>query len=183
MEISGSSIRFDFRGKSGKPHAIEMDHPTLAGIVRNCLELPGRELFQYLDEDGRPRAVSAADVNDFLRACAGCELTAKDYRTWAGSVLALAELRKRPFATRHEARQNIVEAVKGVAGRLGNTPAICRKSYIHSGLFDAYRGGALPDWRSARHAGLRGEEAAFLAFLKRPKPATSRAPSRRARSS
>jgi DNA topoisomerase I len=165
VDVSGSSIRFDFRGKGGKPHRIEIDHPTLAGIVKNCLALPGRELFQYLDESGKPCAVSSADVNAFLEECAGTEFSAKDYRTWAGSVLALAELRKRPRGSEREARRSMVDAVKAVAARLGNTPAICRKSYVHPGLFDAYRKGELP--ARARHPGLRDDEAAFLLFLKR----------------
>ena len=165
-DVSGSSIRFDFRGKSGKPHRIEIDHPALAGIVRDCLELPGRELFQYLDESGKPCAVSSADVNAFLQECAGEDFSAKDYRTWTGSVMALAELRRRPCSTESEARRNAVEAVKAVATRLGNTPAICRKSYVHPGLLEAYRKGELPE-RSGRRAGLRGNEAAFLLFLKR----------------
>ena len=165
-DVSGSSIRFDFRGKGGKPHRIRVDHPALAGIVRDCLELPGRELFQYLDESGKPCAVTAADVNAFIQECAGAEFSAKDYRTWAGSVQALAELRKRPCTSEREAAKSIGDAIKAVAARLGNTPAVCRKSYVHSGLFDAWRRGELPDG-GGRRAGLRDDEAAFLLFLER----------------
>jgi DNA topoisomerase-1 len=175
VDVSGSSIRFDFRGKSGKLHRIEIDHPALAAIVKDCLELPGRELFQYLDESGKPCAVSSADVNAFLQECAGPDFSAKDYRTWAGSVLALAELRRRPCASEREARQNMVTAAKAVAERLGNTPAICRKSYIHPGLFEVYRTGSLPEGRGARCGRLRGDEAVFLRFLKQHKKARARA--------
>ena len=173
VDVSGSSIRFDFRGKSGKPHRIEIDHPTLVSIVKDCLELPGRDLFQYLDESGQPCAVSAADVNAFIQECAAADFSAKDYRTWAGSVQALAELRKRSCSSEREARKNMVEAIRAVAERLGNTPAICRKSYVHSGLFDAWRKHELPG-RGRRHAGLRDDEAAFLLFLKREQGAARR---------
>jgi DNA topoisomerase-1 len=165
-EVSGNTIHFDFRGKSGVPHSVEVEHPILAGIVREGLELPGRELFQYFDKDGGRHAVSSADVNAFLQEIAGTDFTAKDYRTWAGSVYALAELRRRPRpGSEREARKHIVETVRAVTARLGNTPAICRKSYIHPGLFDAYRAGKLPAGASSH--GLTGDEAAFLRFLKR----------------
>ena len=165
-DVSGDTIHFDFRGKSGVPHSVEVEHPVLAGIVREGLELPGRELFQYVDKEGGRHAVSSADVNAFLQEIAGTDFTAKDYRTWAGSVYALAELRRRPRpGSEREARKHILETVRAVTARLGNTPAICRKSYIHPGLFDAYRAGELPATDGAY--GLSGDEAAFLRFLKR----------------
>ena len=166
VDVSGATIRFDFRGKSGVSQQVEISHPALAGILRDCLELPGRELFQYLDEDGEPRTVSSADVNAFLHEISGADFTAKDYRTWAGSVYALAELRRRPFASQREARKHIVETVRAVTERLGNTPAICRKSYIHPGLFDAYLAGELGGRTAPRYGGLSGDEAAFLRFLR-----------------
>jgi len=165
-EVSGDTIYFDFRGKSGVPHSVKVEHPVLAGIVREGLDLPGRELFQYVDKDGGRHAVSSADVNAFLQEMAGTDFTAKDYRTWAGSVYALSELRRRPRpGSQREARKHIVETVRAVTARLGNTPAICRKSYIHPGLFDAYRAGELP--AAAPSRGLVGDEAAFLRFLTR----------------
>jgi len=166
VDVSGATIRFDFRGKSGVPQQVEISHPALAGILRDCLELPGRELFQYLDEGGEPRTVNSADVNAFLHEISGADFTAKDYRTWAGSVYALAELRRRPFASQREARRHIVETVKAVTERLGNTPAICRKSYIHPGLFDAYLAGGLRGRAATSCCGLKGDEAAFLRFLR-----------------
>jgi DNA topoisomerase-1 len=166
VDVSGSTIHFDFRGKSGVQQKIEISHPTLAGIVKDGQEMPGRELFQYLDEAGEPRVVSSADVNAFLQEISGADFTAKDFRTWAGSVYALAELRRRPFASRREARKHIVETVRAVTERLGNTPAICRKSYIHPGLFDAYLAGELGGRTAPRYGGLSGDEAAFLRFLR-----------------
>jgi len=166
VDVSGTTIRFDFRGKSGVSQQVEISHPALAGILRDCLELPGRELFQYLDEGGEPRTVNSADVNAFLHEISGADFTAKDYRTWAGSVFALAELRRRPFASRREARKHIVETVRAVTERLGNTPAICRKSYIHPGLFDAYLAGELGGRTGPRYGGLSEDEAAFLRFLR-----------------
>ena len=131
VEVSGSTVNFDFRGKSGIEHNVEIKHAGLAKIVKLCMQLPGRELFQYLDEDGRRHAVSSIDVNSFLQQIAGSDFTAKDYRTWAGSVIALDELAKLPAASERDAKKHILATASTVAERLGNTPAICRKSYIH----------------------------------------------------
>jgi len=166
VEVSGSTVNFDFRGKSGKEHKVEIKHPGLAKIVKRCMQLPGRELFQYLDEDGQRHAVTSTDVNQLLQQIAGSDFTAKDYRTWAASVLALDELAKLPVASERDAKRHILAAACAVAERLGNTPAICRKSYIHPALLETYRTGKLSVPRMRRSRSLRTDEAAFLGFLR-----------------
>jgi DNA topoisomerase I len=166
VEIAGRRIHFSFRGKGGLAHAVTVEHPRLALIVRHCKALPGSDLFQYLDEGGNCRAISAADVNGFLQQISGADFTAKDYRTWAGSVFVMSELRKLPFTSEKEAKKNIVATIKAVAERLGNTPAVCRKSYVHPVLLDAYRTGALEARRPGMRTGIGADEADFLRFLK-----------------
>ena len=168
VEIAGRRIRFSFRGKGGVAHAVTVEHRRLAQIVRQCKALPGQDLFQYLDESGNCRAVSAADVNGFLQEISGADFTAKDYRTWAGSVFVMSELRKLGFASENEAKKNIVATIKAVAERLRNTPAVCRKSYVHPVLLEAYRSGTLGPVRPGRRRGARADEADFLRFLRRP---------------
>ena len=168
VEISGRRIRFSFRGKGGVAHVVTVEHRRLAQIVRHCKALPGQDLFQYLDDSGNCRAISAADVNGFLQEISGADFTAKDYRTWAGSVFVMSELRKLAFASESEAKKNIVATIKAVAGRLRNTPAVCRKSYVHPVLLEAYRSGTLGPARPGGRTGVRAAEAAFLRFLKRP---------------
>ena len=167
VEIAGRRIHFSFRGKGGIAHAVTVEHPRLAKIVRHCKGLPGSDLFQYLDESGNCRAVSSADVNGFLQEITGADFTAKDYRTWAGSVFVMAELRKLTFTSERAAKKNIVATIKAVAERLGNTPAVCRKSYVHPVLLDAYRTGTLDTARPHRRPGVRTDEADFLRFLRR----------------
>ena len=168
VEVSGRRIHFSFRGKGGLAHAVTVEHSRLAQIVRHCKALPGRDLFQYLDESGNCRAISSADVNAFLQEIAGADFTAKDYRTWAGSVFVMAELRRLACNSEREAKKQIVATIKAVAERLGNTPAVCRKSYVHPGLLDAYRRGALgAAGVGRRRARTRVDEADFLRFLKR----------------
>src|SRR5207249_5113946 len=123
VAVRGAMLRFHFRGKGGKEHAVDVRDPRLARIVRRCQDLPGQELFQYVDDEGQRQTIDSADVNAYLRAIAGEEFTAKDFRTWAGTVLAaLAEVAS--FTTPREARRNITRAVESVASRLGNTLAI-----------------------------------------------------------
>ena len=136
---SGTSVRFGFVGKSGVKHSIELDDPKLARIVKQCRDLPGQELFQYLDDDEQRRSVDSADVNDYLREVAGEGFTAKDFRTWAGTVLAALALREfEAFDTKAQARKNVVRAIEHVAERLGNTPSVCRKCYVHPEIINAY---------------------------------------------
>ena len=144
VEVNGTRLHFDFVGKSGKRHVVEVSHRRIARIVRVLQELPGQELFQYVDEEGVRQTVDSADVNDYLRDIAGDDFTAKDFRTWAGTVLAawaLSEFEK--IDTQAAARRNITAAIKRVAAQLGNTPAVCRSSYIHPEILNCYVDGSL----------------------------------------
>jgi DNA topoisomerase I len=142
--INGSTVRFEFRGKSGIRHAVDLDDARLARIVKACRDLPGYELFQYVDENGERLAIDSADVNAYVRAIAGQDFTAKDFRTWAGTVLAARALAAcQPARSKAEAKRNIVRALEDVAQRLGNTRTVCRKSYIHPAILDAYMAGRL----------------------------------------
>jgi len=137
-DVAGSSIRFRFRGKSGRQHEVGLRDRRLAAIVRKCRDLPGQELFQYVGRDGEPIDVGSDDVNDYLRSIAP-DVTAKDFRTWAGTVLAFRALRAldRP-ATDGQAKKNVVAAIRETAELLGNTPAVCRQAYVHPVVVDAY---------------------------------------------
>jgi DNA topoisomerase-1 len=139
VEVSGSRLRFRFRGKSGRIRAVEMSDARLARIVRRCQEIPGQELFQYLDHEGAPQSIASSNVNQYLREISGEEFTAKDFRTWAGTVLANASLKRLKAArSKTEAKRNVGHVIAAVAERLGNTPAICRKSYIHPQVIHSY---------------------------------------------
>jgi DNA topoisomerase-1 len=143
-EITGSKVHFKFKGKSGKPHNIDVHDRRLARIVKQCQDIPGYELFQYIDEDGSHRSVDSADVNEYLQAISGQPFTAKDFRTWAGTVLACSLLREfEAFDSQTQAKKNVVAAIKSVAERLGNTPAVCRECYVHPAVIDSYMGGQL----------------------------------------
>ena len=143
--IDGHAIRFRFRGKSGQAHEVGLRDRRLASLVRRCQELPGQELFGYVDEDGQVRDVASEDVNDYLREASGGDFTAKDFRTWAGTVLAYRALRAlQPGEGDRDARQNVVEAIRETADRLGNTPAVARGSYVHPAVLEAYLDGAIP---------------------------------------
>jgi DNA topoisomerase-1 len=148
VEIAGATLRFHFRGKSGKDHNVAISDRRLARVVRACRELPGHELFQYLDEAGERRTVGSGDVNDYLRQATGEEFTAKDFRTWGGTLLALAALQAAadcpgPEGPPREAKRAVAEALERVAAQLGNRPAICRKYYVHPAVIDAFLGGRL----------------------------------------
>jgi len=144
VAIAGSKLMFHFRGKSGQEHNIELTDRRLAKIVQQCRELPGYELFQYLDEAGVRCAVDSSDVNHYIRELAGEDFTAKDFRTWAGSVLASRELYAAgPSSSETAGKKTIAAAVKSVARQLGNRPATCRKYYVHPAIFDAYLDGSL----------------------------------------
>ncbi len=175
VDVKGSAIRFHFRGKSGIEHNVKLSHPRLARIVKRCMELPGQHLFQYLDEDGERHVVSSSDINTYLQTHAGEDFTAKDYRTWAGSALALESLCERSKQADEEldARRQVVEIVKAVASQLGNTPAICRKCYIHPAVIDAFGDGKLAELKKPRpRKGLRAEEVALMKFLEDLQDAT-----------
>jgi DNA topoisomerase-1 len=140
--VRGHTIQFEFTGKSGVDHDIDLTDPRLAKVVRQCQELPGQELLQYLDDDGKVRDITSTDVNAYIREIAGEEFTAKDFRTWAGTVLAAMALRElEAFDSQAQAKKNILRAVESVAEKLGNTKAVCRKCYIHPAVLDAYLDG------------------------------------------
>ena len=164
VRVRGERVRFRFRGKGGKEHDIDVRDRTLARIVQRCQDLPGQELFRYLDDEDQPRTVESADVNEYLREAAGSEFTAKDFRTWAGTVLAARELsRLGGFESETEAKGKLASAIREVAASLGNTPAVCRKCYLHPAIVDAYLQGGVP--RGCGDSG-RGCEAAVLDLLK-----------------
>jgi DNA topoisomerase-1 len=174
VRVDGETLRFSFRGKSGVEHTISLQDPRLARIVQRCRDLPGEEMFQYLGPKRKRQSVSSDDVNDYLRDLTGREITAKDFRTWGGTMLAAVELRTMGrAASRREADRNILQAVDAVAERLGNTRAVCRKYYVHPALIDAYLLGhtvPLPPAmrRHARHkpgGALRRDEVLVLQFL------------------
>ena len=176
LDIEGSTLRFDFRGKSGKTWNLDLRDRRVAKVVRSIQELPGQHLFQYVDEDGERQPVDSADVNDYLREVTGEDITAKDFRTWAGTVLAAMALREFE-AVDSEARRkkNVKAAIERVAGRLGNTPTICRKCYVHPRVVTSYLDGSLLEEIKSEaetelaEAGdqLKPEEAALLGLLSR----------------
>lgn len=144
VEVRGSKIRFRFHGKSGIDHEVDFSDKKLAQIVRRCQELPGQEIFQYFDADGKPSGINSSDINDYLREATGFDLTAKDFRTWAGTVLALRAFGNIEQATsKTQAKRNIVQAVEIVARQLGNTRTVCQKCYIHPAIVNAYLDGSL----------------------------------------
>lgn len=170
-EVAGARIRFRFRGKSGKDHLVAIDDHRLARIVRRCQELPGQTLFRYLDGEGRAQTIDSGDVNAYLREITDETFTAKDFRTWAGTLaMAKALARLEPPASESAAKRAIVAAVGDVAARLGNTPAVCRRCYVHPRVLDAYRDGSLAALARRplkRAPGLRSDELTLLALLGR----------------
>jgi DNA topoisomerase-1 len=176
VRVVGPQIRFQFRGKSGKTHAITLEDRRLAAIVKRSRDLPGYELFQYVDERGVRRTIESADVNAYLREIAGEPFTAKDFRTWAGTVLAARALQEaRRADSKAAAKRHVLNAIESVAARLGNTKAICRKCYIHPAIIEGYLDGSLlsqlqrrvgKELRSRRES-LPPDEAAVLRFLQR----------------
>ncbi|MET0287785.1 MAG: DNA topoisomerase IB [Polyangiales bacterium] len=170
--IRGAQVQFNFRGKSGKEHTVSISDQKLAKIVKRCRDIPGEELFQYLDEAGERHVVDSADVNEYLRGIAGDDFTAKDFRTFAGTVLAAVALASAgPADTQTAGKRAIVDAIKQASERLGNTPSVCRKCYVHPGVLEAYlRGKVVPKVRLSAvntSAKLRPDERAVISFLRR----------------
>jgi DNA topoisomerase-1 len=168
VKIRGEAMQFEFKGKSGVRQRVMLNDRRLARIVKRCQELPGQELFRYVDEQGRSRLITSADVNDYLRNAAGETFSAKDFRTWAGTLIAARELSdKAPGGTERQTKTTLVDAVKVVSQHLGNTPAVCRACYIHPTVLEAYADGTLPARLShkRRMRGLSDDEAAVLAVL------------------
>jgi len=175
VKIAGATLQFHFRGKSGIDHTVCLHDRRLATIVKRCQDLPGYELFQYIDATGERQTIDSADVNDYLRQLTGQDFTAKDMRTWAGTVLAACALREcGPSTSQTEAKKNIVQAIDAVAKRLGNTRTVCRACYVHPTVLDAYLDcslWALPLPRDTSNTrpeapGLQPEEAMVLTLLK-----------------
>ena len=175
VEVHGSEVTFSFQGKSRVHHTISLHDRRLARIIKACEDIPGYELFQYLDDDGNHHAIDSADVNEYLREISGEHFTAKDFRTWAGTLLASEMLRSLgPSETAAQAKKNVVEAIKAVAKELGNTPAVCRKAYVHPAVLEAYLTGQISaetakeelEEEIAEHEhALRQEEMVLLALL------------------
>ena len=174
VDIQRGRLQFQFKGKSGKRHNIELHDPRIAKIVSQVQDLPGQELFQYVDDAGNQQDIKSEDVNAYLREIAGAEFSAKDFRTWAGTVLTAIALRQfERFDTKTQAKKNLVAAIERVAERLGNTPSVCRKCYIHPVILDSYLAGSTVDVILKRtedalsHGlpSLSGAEGAVLAFL------------------
>ena len=171
VEINGSAILFQFRGKSGVEHQITVKDRRLARIIKRCQEIPGQNLFQYLDENGERHSITSSDVNAYLQTLTGADFTAKDYRTWAGSALALAVLRELQWQPESEAKRHVVEMVKNVARQLGNTPAVCRKCYIHPAVLEGFVLGTLAQLpRPRMRKGLRAEEVGLAMLLEKLVP-------------
>jgi len=176
VEVVGAKVHFEFRGKSGIEHAVDLQDQRVAKIVKACQHLPGHELFQYVDEDGTRHSIASDDVNAYLHEIAGAEFTAKDFRTWAGTVLAATALREFEAArSSTQAKKNVVAAIASVAEKLGNTQAVCRKCYIHPVVISTYLAGSFvvaytsgdrPPKKRLSPSALRPEEVGILALLR-----------------
>lgn len=186
VEVKGERVMFSFRGKSGVEHEIELRDRRLAKIVRRCQDLPGQTLFQWVDDDGVRHKIGSDEVNAYLREASGADFTAKDVRTWAGTVLAAHELAhfEHPWQSETEAKRNVVAAIKAVSERLGNTQAVCRKCYIHPSIITSYEHGTVVEFpvdvledsaTGMKQGELDPVEAAVLAFLKADNASTVRA--------
>ena len=174
VEVRGARLRFRFRGKSGKDHEVDLEDRRVAKTIRQLQDLPGQELFQYRDENGEVRGVTSDDVNEYLRNITGENFTAKDFRTWAGTVLAAMALSaQEPFENKSQAKKNVKTAISAVAQMLGNTPAICRKCYVHPAVLETYLDGTLSEGLKRKAEAtlqdalghLRSEEKRVLEFL------------------
>ncbi|HEY8257785.1 MAG TPA: DNA topoisomerase IB [Gemmatimonadales bacterium] len=175
VEVSGSTMRFAFRGKGGKQHAVKLNDKRLARVVSRCQALPGEDLFQYVDPDGVQQTIGSGDVNVYLRETTGEDFTAKDFRTWAGTTLALEALEELgPSSTEKDAKAIILQAIDRVADQLNNTRAICRKYYVHPLVFDHYLAGAsangngtkAPNGKKTPLPGLTDSERAVVRLLR-----------------
>jgi len=174
VDVHGADLRFHFRGKAGKWHNVDIHDRRIAKIVERCQDLPGQELFQFVEDDGSRRDVRSEDVNEYLREISGQDFTAKDFRTWAGTVLAAMALREfEKFETKAQAKKNIVAAIESVSKKLGNTPAVCKKCYIHPHVLDSYLEGSLLETLKQRAGkmslsigGLPADEASVLRLLR-----------------
>jgi DNA topoisomerase-1 len=175
VAVEGNEVRFRFTGKSGKQWSLQVKDRRIAKIIKACQELPGQELLQYVDEVGNHQDVTSSDVNDYLKEITGKDVTAKDFRTWAGTVLAAMALHEfESFDSAAQAKRNLRAAIEKVAGKLGNTPTICRKCYVHPEVLNSYMDGKLilelkekaESELRTEVQNLKPEEAAVLALLR-----------------
>ena len=164
VDVKGDRVRFRFRGKHGINHEVEIEDPRAAAVVRRCLDLPGQQLFEYLDEKGEQRIVGSSDVNEYLQEIAGEEFSAKDFRTWHATSAALDALAGHPFETARDAKQKLKEVLETIAGTLRNTPSMCRKCYVNPVVVDAFLAGEL---RERELRGGRDQRARLLQLLTR----------------
>jgi len=176
VKVKGAHLRFRFRGKSGREHEVDVTDQRIAKIVSKCQDLPGQDLFQYVEQDGQVRNVTSQNVNDYLREITGDDFSAKDFRTWAGTLLgALALNVQGKFETNKQAKANVKTAIGAVAELLGNTPAVCRKCYVHPAIVEAYLTGrevaGLADAiKTPENINVRAVERAIFKFLRATKP-------------
>jgi len=172
VEISGSNLRFEFRGKSGKVHKVDLNDRRLARIVQRCQALPGEDLFQYVDDDGVRQTVGSGDVNDYIREISGQEFTAKDFRTWNGTLLAVAALKEvGAWTSQRQAKSHVLRAIDRVAEQLNNTRAVCRKYYVHPAVFESYLAGTMLErlqngTKASVKSDLEAEEQAVVRLLR-----------------
>lgn len=172
VKVNGSALKFKFRGKSGKEHSIDLKDRRLARIVQRCQEVPGQELFQYLDDDGQPQDIRSQDVNDYLREITGQDFTAKEFRTWGGTLLALQAFQQLGVCeSATQAKRSAAAIIRHVAEQLGNTPTVCKKYYVYPALVEAYLDGSLFDLLRTLEAtnvpGLESDEDILIALVKR----------------
>jgi DNA topoisomerase I len=174
VDVTATRLKFSFKGKSGVKHEVDVSDRRLARIIRELQDLPGQDIFQYVDEEGDVRNIDSQDVNDYLRDITGEDFTAKDFRTWAGTVLAAMALNaQEAFENKTQAKKNVKDAIAAVAKILGNTPTVCRKCYVHPAVLETYLDGAMieglkqktEETLAGKLPNLRSEEAAVLAFL------------------
>jgi DNA topoisomerase-1 len=175
VKISGSTVQFEFRGKSGKDHAVSVADRRLARLVKRCKDIPGYELFQYLDDQGQRHSINSSDVNAYVREITGQDFTAKDFRTWGGTVLAILSFQELGFCDEEtQAKKNVTQVIKQVAEKLGNTPTICRKYYLHPAMIAAYMDNSLFQALERQNGkkmnvpefGLNGEEQVTMEILR-----------------
>jgi DNA topoisomerase I len=176
VRVNGSTVRFRFRGKTGREHLIALDDARIARILKRCRDLPGEELFAYVDDDGSVQSIASDDVNEYIRSIAGTAFSAKDFRTWIGTVECLTALGELEAESGNR-QQAVKAALERVARRLGNTPAICRKAYVHPAVIESYLRDIAAHHRRAssksrRPAGLTAPERRVLAFIKSTERAT-----------
>lgn len=175
VTVKGKNVTFSFRGKSGIQHSVRISHPRIAKIIKECIELPGYEIFQYLDDSGEHHGIDSSDVNEYLQELTGEQITAKDFRTWGGTLLSAVTLNNAgPFTTEQDAKKNISRTVKKVSQHLRNTPSVCRNYYIHPTIIDTYQKNILiPYFKNAydnyeqEKTNIGREEFATLSLLKK----------------